>query len=183
MFYRLLQLNECEEAMSMIKRESVFLTTIFYRLIVIIVDSYVSALLIVKLHVAQEKHISVIIDDTSELSTPLSVAQRHALLTALGNVLDNAMEAVSEQDEPRIYLYFTDIGNEMIFEVENSGVMATPSNKEVIFTRGYTTKSKGETHGVGLAVSRELLRGVKGDIYVEDSQEDTCFIITVPKGS
>ena len=42
---------------------------------------------------------------------------------------------------------------------------------------------KGETHGVGLAVSRELLRGVKGDIYVEDSQEDTYFIITVPKGS
>lgn len=181
--YGLLQLNEREEAMAMIKQESELSTTIVYRLIDNIVDTYVSAMLIAKLHVAQEKHITVVIDDTSELTTQLNAAQRHALITALGNVLDNAMDAVSAQAEPRIYLYFTDIGNEMIFEVENSGVMEAPLNKELVFTRGYTTKPQGETHGVGLAVSRELLRGVNGDIYVEDSEEDTCFIITVPKGS
>lgn len=181
--YGLLQLNEREEAMAMIKQESELSTTIVYRLIDNIKDTYISAMLIAKLHVAQEKHIAVVIDETSELTTQLNSAQRHALLTALGNVLDNAMEAIIEQAAPRIYIYFTDISNEIIFEVENTGVMSKRIDREAIFTRGYTTKMKGEAHGVGLAVSRELLRGVQGDIYVEDSQEDTCFIITVPKGS
>lgn len=181
--YGLLQLNEREEAMTMIKQESEISTTIVYRLIDNIADTYISAMLIAKLHVAQEKHIAVVIDDTSELTTKLDATKRHALVTALGNVLDNAMEAVSEQPEPRIYIYFTDISNEIIFEVENSGVMSAGIDTEKIFTRGYTTKEAQTVHGVGLSVSRELLRAVGGDIYVEDSKEDTCFIITMPKGS
>lgn len=179
--YGLLQLNERDEAMAMIKKESELSTTLVYQLIEQIADPYVSAMLIAKLHVAQEQHSAFIIDDTSKLSTIVEPTVRHALLTALGNVLDNAMEAIRDQKNQQIYLYFTDIGNEIVFEIENSGVVIPAVHRDRIFQYGFTTKSKGERRGVGLALSRELLRNVGGDIYVEDSEEDTCFIITLPK--
>ncbi|WP_096201717.1 ATP-binding protein [Bacillus sp. FJAT-45350] len=178
----LLQLNQISEAIEFINKESKKQQQWIHFLIHSVTDSYVSAVLLGKLNRAHELGITMTIDSTSELLTPLTEKQRDGLVTILGNLLENAYDAVLEiKGEHKVNIFFTDIGHEIIFEIDDNGRGISPINEEKVFDKGYTTK-EGSHRGIGLFLVHETLKELDGSLSLESSDlGGACFILAIPK--
>ena len=108
----LLLLNQQEEAIQFIKQESQLQLDAIRNLIDDIADPYISGLLIGKFNVAEELKIDMVIHPNSFLHTRLNAKKREVLLTAVGNIIDNAIDELWDKENRQIALYFTDIGDD-----------------------------------------------------------------------
>ncbi|MDY0394454.1 PAS domain-containing protein [Virgibacillus halophilus] len=88
----LLQLKQYEEAISFIKREQEIQHAWTQFLLKNVRDPLVSGLLQAKMNEAAELDIDMTIQSESQLQTVVSGKKQQALLTGIGNLLDNAME-------------------------------------------------------------------------------------------
>ncbi|OIJ13886.1 histidine kinase [Anaerobacillus arseniciselenatis] len=178
----LLQLNQMQEAIDFINKESKKQQEWIHFLIHSVKDSYVSAVLLGKLNRSHELGIQMNINYNSELKTPLSEKQREGVVTILGNLLENAYDAVLEtKKDHKISIFFTDIGNDIVFEIEDSGIGISDEEVDKIFTKGYTTK-KGSHRGIGLVLVQNILNELGGELSLETSElGGACFILTIPK--
>ncbi|MBL2533689.1 GHKL domain-containing protein, partial [Klebsiella pneumoniae] len=77
------------------------------------------------------------------------------LITILGNIIDNAFDAVSGQEEKRVSFFVTDIGHDIVFEVIDSGIGIPVEKITTIFQKGFSTK--GTDRGYGLANVKEMV--------------------------
>lgn len=178
----LLRLDRTKEAVEFINKESKKRQEWIHFLINSVKDSYVSAVLLGKLNRAHELGIKMTIHSDSELLTPLTERQREGLVTILGNLLENAYDAVREsENDQHVSIFFTDIGHEILFEIEDSGPGITDEDADRIFQKGFTTK-KGSHRGFGLALVQQLLKELNGSLTLETSESGgACFIVTIPK--
>lgn len=118
----------------------------------------------------------------SQLYTTFVGEKQRVFLTAVGNLLENAIESVKKETKREIAILFTDIGEDVIVEVDDSGSGLAPKDMDYIFEQGYTTKD-GNHRGVGLPLSKHLLDCVGGEILVEKGELGGArFIIIMPKG-
>jgi signal transduction histidine kinase len=98
------------------------------------------------------------------------------IVKIIGNLIDNAFDEANkfppEQREVRVNGWSE--ANSLFISVTNpfEGELSE-ADKEKIFEMGYTTKSKGYHHGVGLAVVKETVLKYKGTIEVHS--EDGCI--------
>ena len=97
----------------------------------------------------------------------------------LGNLIDNAISAVSGIAKPAIHLTLAETLHDYSFAVENNGPAIEPDTLRRIFERGFTTKPEG--HGMGLSIVKELLEENNGCIAVSSSGEKTVFSGTIRK--
>lgn len=177
-----LQLNQTEEAIEFINKESKKQQKWIHFFIHSVKDTYVSAVLLGKLNRAHELGIKVTIHSNSELKTTLTEMQREGIVTILGNLLENAFDAVKKTNyDEQISIFFTDIGHEIVFEIEDSGPGIPEENVVNIFTNGFTTK-EGAHRGIGLSLVQQILDQLRGEITLESSDlGGACFIIAIPK--
>ncbi|KZE37534.1 histidine kinase [Bhargavaea cecembensis] len=145
-------------------------------------DPLIQALLQGKQIRAVELGVTLSINPDSRLSHELSEVRQDALLTALGNVIENAFDAVRGKADGKraVSVYFTDLGNDVLFEVEDTGGGVAPGSFRHLFEQGFSTKN-GEGRGIGLALSRQSLTEVGGEITYEEGEAGACFIISIPK--
>ena len=103
------------------------------------------------------------------------------LCRVLGNIIDNAMYALNENNEAKtlsIKLY-EDLKN-YSFTIGNSGPGIPEAMVHRIFEAGYTSKGdRGD--GMGLAISKELLESYGGSIEVASGEQWTEFKGSIPK--
>ncbi|GIW82687.1 MAG: hypothetical protein KatS3mg105_4494 [Gemmatales bacterium] len=113
---------------------------------------------------------------------PLVPLDPEGLHKALLNVVSNALDAVEEQKQPqvRVSTMFDNEPGWVRVEVLDNGT-GIPANKiEEIFKPFISTKGSKGT-GLGLAVSRKILREHGGDITVESSVgKGSKFIFRLP---
>ena len=181
----LLQLDEKEQVIEFIQKESNMQKKWIHLLIQQVTDPLVSSLLLGKLNQANELGIDLKIVPDSILASHLSERQREALLTALGNLIDNAMDAVQikHPSKQHISIFFTDIGNDIIFEIEDSGDGILEEHAHKLFDQGFSSK-EGLHRGFGLALTKQMLAEVDGDLYVEEGElGGACFVVSIPKKS
>lgn len=179
----LLQLDKKEEAIRYIQRESSLQKNWIRLLIQKVSDPMVSGLLLGKLNQASELGIEFTIQEDSILTTPLSEKQSEVLLTAIGNLIDNAMDAVKNNSpaDRKIALYFTDIGNDIVFEIDDAGGGVPDQYITSIFQQGFTTK-EGEHGGFGLNLTKQLIKEVSGELYLEEGDlGGASFVLSMPK--
>ncbi|MFS0575767.1 sensor histidine kinase [Sporosarcina sp. 179-K 3D1 HS] len=179
----LLQLDKKKEALSYIQRESSLQKNWIRLLIQKVSDPQVSGLLLGKINQASELGIEIGIQEDSRLATPLHEKQREALLTAIGNLIDNAMDAVKQNPpaDRKIAIFFTDIGNDILFEIDDAGEGVPDLYVKMIFDQGFTLK-KGEHGGFGLFLTKQLIEGVNGELYVEEGDlGGASFVLSMPK--
>ena len=100
-------------------------------------------------------------------------ADRALMSQVMVNLLKNAVEALSEQEnlaERKITIHSTIDAEERIqIEITNNGAAIPAEVAENIFTPFFTTKTDGS--GIGLAVSRQILRLHGGSLRLKHNDE------------
>lgn len=142
----------------------------------------IQALLEGKISEAKEREITITIE-TQDVLIDYSDEEVDALLTALGNVLQNAMDALHNTNiaEKQINLFIHQYSHELIIEVHDNGPGIEEETAEHIFTLGYTTKD-GYDRGYGLAISEQALQKVGGSLLIEESDlGGACFLIILQR--
>ncbi|MBN1478190.1 PAS domain S-box protein [Candidatus Sumerlaeota bacterium] len=110
---------------------------------------------------------------------PLS-GRPERLLQALFHVIFNALE--NSRDRGEVTIRSSDMAETrtVVIEVENTGSVIAPENRERIFMPFFTTKAVGP--GLGLAVGRQILQRHRGDITLTAGDDPVVFRITLPRG-
>ncbi len=82
------------------------------------------------------------------------------------NLVINSIHAVQDTGSPKIYIVATAEGiNHVNISVSDNGYGIKPDNLEQIFVPFFTSKKEGS--GIGLSLSREIMRLHKGNITVK----------------
>jgi len=90
------------------------------------------------------------------------------------NLLKNSMEAVRPVENPEIDLNIYKNGDdEIVIQVSDNGSGISEELMDKIFIPFFTTKEEGS--GIGLSLSRQIMRLHNGSIKVKSSQEGTVF--------
>jgi two-component system CitB family sensor kinase len=126
----------------------------------------VAALLLAKLAIASEREVELTVTEDSHLDVPASYAQ--SLMTIVGNLIDNALDAVANQQGARRVSVQLRDDDEVLIVVTDNGPGIPADTIEEIFTDGYSTKTpRGEMRrGIGLALVRRLVHRAGGTIEV-----------------
>ncbi len=113
-----------------------------------------AALLVAKQSVAKEHGVDLVVTEDSHLDAPKALTL--TLTTVIGNLVDNAIEAVAITEPPRtVTVNLKDDDHAICLEVVDTGPGVAPADAERVFTDGYTTKAAedGGRRGVGLGWS------------------------------
>jgi len=107
----------------------------------------------------------------------LLTADRSMIEQVLINLVKNAIEAVQEQPEALIILRaYLDERSRISIEVADNGSGMTPEAMSKIFIPFFSTKKTGS--GIGLSLSRQIMRLHKGTISVQSEQgKGTRFVL------
>jgi signal transduction histidine kinase len=93
------------------------------------------------------------------------------------NLLTNAVQAVGKKGQ--VVIKARGQGDQVHYEVSDTGPGVAPENLEKVFEPLFTTKARGI--GLGLAVSRTLARANGGDLTVSNaSTQGAVFRLTLP---
>lgn len=142
-------------------------------------DAVIYGLLVGKASQMKEQGIEFTVDQGSKLSDlPVSVASGDVVMV-LGNLLQNAMEAVAGSDEKKVWVKLWQTPNELKIIVQNTGAWIEERLSADIYKKGVTTKQQGR--GLGLALIVEKLQLMHGNITHENlPQGGVRFEVTIP---
>ncbi len=177
----LIQIGHEKEALELISRESAGYQGLIAFLAKAVPHPVLAAFIIGKYNHAQELRIDFEIDpDSQMIDVPVDL-NREKVLTILGNLLDNAFDAtLQSKKSPRVKLAMTDIGNDLVFEIEDSGIGIPPDQTTRIFERGFSTKHANR--GQGLYLVKKAIEDLNGQITLADSDMGgALFSIFIPK--
>jgi two-component system CitB family sensor kinase len=126
----------------------------------------VAALLVAKVTIATEQGIRLVVSDDSHLDEPGIDSQ--AVLTIIGNLVDNAIEALAGQPGEREVTVHLDDRDGILIEVADTGPGLPASDVDDVFRDGYSTKTphSGMRRGLGLALVQRIVRRAGGTIEV-----------------
>lgn len=178
----LIQIGAHQEALDLVMTESSGYQELIRTLAEAVPDPVVAGVILGKFNRARELKIDFIFDRQSSLTDLPEHLDRNHLLTILGNLLDNAFDAVRDAPRREVRLFLTDLGPDLLFEVEDSGEGVAPQIASTLFDKGVTTK--GETgRGIGLFLVRRALDALRGEITVGSGEiGGALFTAIIPKG-
>ncbi|MGI5880552.1 MAG: sensor histidine kinase [Syntrophomonadaceae bacterium] len=140
-----------------------------------------SAMLLVKMGVAEGKNISLNIEIETSMAD-LKIPSQDIVAVA-GNLINNALEAVEDMEpENRIVKLrvYTESGFHII-QVHNSGYIPEDIRNR-LFESGFSTKVNEGDRGIGLASVKYLVEKYHGQVLVDSSPDGgTCFAVRYPQ--
>ena len=174
----LLALGEVEEA-----REFLQVLTTTHTAVREALDTHIqlptlAGLVLAETVVAAQREITLAIDESSYLRhLPASLTDTQAV-TIVGNLLDNAFDAVGNMPPERRQVRLLIAGHDgrTVIEVSDRGE-GLPSRDVALFDRGVSTKAGHE--GLGLALVREAVTAAMGTIEVQRDAEGSTFRVTI----
>ena len=181
----LIQLGSHQEALDLIGRETSGYQELLGTLAETVPEPLLSAIILGKYNRAQELRIIFQLDPESRMIDIPKKINREKIVTILGNLLENALEAAQENTSGKrtVLLSMTDFGNDLIFEVEDSGSGIEDESVDLSLQHGFTTKS-GTGRGIGLSLVHENLKYLGGHLtVVRSSLGGMRFTIYIPKHS
>lgn len=151
----LLELGEYDEALGFVERATVGSDELAARLTTQIGEPAVAALLLAKSSSAAERGSELRVSPEAFLPAGTG-ADADALITILGNLIDNALEALGS-DPGWVEVRVLPREDGVLVEVRDSGPGIAPELAEDVFENGFTTKvaQYAGTRGLGLALTRQ----------------------------
>lgn len=101
------------------------------------------------------------------------------LCRIIGNLVDNAADALKQENNPRIKVY---VGEDIHFwklKIENNGEKIPDELRQNILLQGFSTK--GEGRGNGLSIVCNLLKKHDGELTFSSDSEKTSFTCSFRK--
>lgn len=104
-------------------------------------------------------------------------ADKNMIDQVLINLLNNSMQALQESKNGKILLKgYIDRENNKLIEISDNGIGISKQKLERVFVPFYTTKKEGT--GIGLSLSRQIMRLHAGTISVQSKEgEGSTFIL------
>jgi two-component system sensor histidine kinase DctS len=144
-------------------------------------DPGIAAIIIGKIGRANELGIGLELSTDSTLEA-LSTELRQAVTAIVGNLADNALEAlaVHSRDNPLVLLRLQQTKSLLTIEVMDNGPGITEQDKARIFEFGFSTKAQ-QNRGLGLHIIDTITRSCGGQVKVESQPNVlTHFTVTLP---
>ncbi|MDQ6754320.1 MAG: sensor histidine kinase [Actinomycetota bacterium] len=162
----LLEMGEVEQARSYVSKISSTSDSTGEGLRSRIEPPELAALLLAKMTVAAEHDVQITVTDDSQLTQP--AADTQSLVTIVGNLLDNAIDALAEQPAPRNITVQLDDSSGVFIAVRDNGPGVPASEVGNVLTDGFSTKPArpGMRRGIGLALVSRIVRRTGGTMDV-----------------
>ncbi|MBO8172227.1 MAG: sensor histidine kinase [Bacillaceae bacterium] len=144
-----------------------------------------SGLLLGKVSRGTELGIQVVIDRSSELYRFPRNLDQHDLVVVIGNLIENAFDALQEKDEEpkKVFVSLLDEGESLRIYVEDNGIGIDDDTRQKMFERGFTTKTQ-PGRGIGLYLIQQVVEKGNGKLLVDSRPgEGTSITITFPMES
>ncbi|QCD58690.1 sensor histidine kinase [Streptomyces hawaiiensis] len=145
-------------------------------------DPLLAALLVGKATVAAERGVVLWVSDRTRL--PDRLVDPQGLVTVVGNLVDNALDAVAGKPHARVEVELRAKGRTAILRVRDTGPGIPPQHRELIFTTGWSTK-KPPAHrerGIGLSLVRRLAERQGGSATVGEAHGGGAeFTVVLPE--
>jgi sensor histidine kinase regulating citrate/malate metabolism len=138
----------------------------------------VNAILQAKRVMCENRGITVSIDVRSALhELPVPAWE---FCRVLGNLIDNAIHALADTDLDKVLsiALYEDL-TQYRFRIQNNGPAIPADQLEKIFEAGFSTRENGD--GMGLAISRRILKNHGGYLNVDSKPDQTVFEGGVPR--
>lgn len=180
----LIQLGSYKEAIDFISKEVDVAQGFIQFLMKEVPDPILAGFILGKVSLASEMKVDFSIDRESSFKDIPNNMNRDELVTIIGNLVNNAFEAVrgTEKKEKRVSLFLTDLGKELIIEVEDNGDGIDQRMFDQIFNAGFSTKSKNSNAGIGLSLVQNAIQHLGGYItFSSNVGEGAIFTVALPK--
>jgi sensor histidine kinase regulating citrate/malate metabolism len=181
----LIQIGQYRKAIELISSETSGYQYVINFLMEVVPDPILAGVILGKYSQAREQQVTLRIDPDSSMTDIPRHINREGIVTMVGNLLDNAFDAVRhlKESERIVTLSMTDLGNDLIFEFDDAGPGISEANYDRIFEMGYSTKD-GKGYGTGLYLVDRALKTVGGSISITSSDlGGAAFTVIIPKGN
>ena len=150
-----------------------------------IAEPSVAALLIGKSCRAAELGVRLTLDPASHLDADPRCLPAPAMITVLGNLIENAFDAFAQTPGRALHEVSVSVreGEQgLILSVDDNACGMSDEVRRHLFERGATSKGKG--HGTGLYLVKQIVDAYHGDIRVESTRGvGSSFVITFRPGA
>ncbi|MEU0436494.1 sensor histidine kinase [Streptomyces sp. NPDC006290] len=180
----LIELGRAEEAVDFATAELELAQTLTDEVISAVSEPVLAALLLGKTAQANERGVELVVSEDSGIDDGLLPASLSArdLVTVLGNLIDNAMDAAQGTVGARVTVTaFTD-DSALVLRVADTGPGVDPAHAEQVFRRGWSTKPAGPGgRGLGLALARQTVSRHAGTLDVREGADGGAeFAVRLP---
>ncbi|MER6783910.1 sensor histidine kinase [Streptomyces sp. NPDC000658] len=145
-------------------------------------DPLLAALLVGKATVAAERGVALWVSDRTRL--PDRLVDPRGLVTVVGNLVDNALDAVAGTPHARVEVELRAEGRTAVLRVRDTGPGIPAEQRELVFTEGWSTK-KPPAHGkrgIGLSLVRRLAERQGGSATVGEATGGGAeFTVVLPE--
>jgi two-component system CitB family sensor kinase len=181
----MIELGNSERAVEFATTELAASQQLVDRIVARVTEPALAALLLGKAYQAHERGIAFVIADETEADG--AGIEPRDLITLVGNLIDNAMDAALAGEAPRrveVSLSQDEAG--LTLRVADSGPGLATDRPEAIFERGWSTKAGSDDRlhgrGLGLALVRQVIDRYGGTVSVEPEPR-TVFAVWLPRRS
>jgi two-component system CitB family sensor kinase len=174
----LIELGHTERALDVATAELAEAQELTDRVVGAVREPVVAALLLGKAAQASERGVELSLAD--DLDVPDHAIDARDLVTIVGNLVDNAIDAAASGEPPRRVSVAAAVSaeGELVIRVADTGPGIDPEDVDRAFTRGWSTKPAGPLggRGLGLALVGQAVRRNGGSV---DVTRDGGAVLTV----
>jgi sensor histidine kinase regulating citrate/malate metabolism len=191
----LIELGRADEAVDFATAELELAQALTDQVVAAVSEPVLAALLLGKTAQANERGVELVVSEESGLDDgllPESLPARD-LVTILGNLIDNAVDAAQGSVRARVtvtaYTQGCAVGadgsgggGELVLRVADTGTGVDPAHASQVFERGFSTKPAGPGgRGLGLALVRQAVHRHEGTLSVAEAEEGGAeFTVRLP---
>lgn len=185
----LLQMQRYDDAMHYIHAQSAGAQQVLDFVSARFTSPTLCGLLLGKYVSAREKGVELKFDPACQLNRIPAAIGETALMSVVGNILDNAVDATLNvgRPAPPVTLYISDRNHELLIEVADQGCGVDEHLKPHLFKQGVTSKPSdsddiiGSEHGIGLYLAAGYVHQAGGSIEISNNvPQGTIFSVFIP---